>query len=80
MDLRRWFRPWRSDLDQATLDGLRIMDDRLCSEYPYMPADQLVPEGRIWLRRITMLQGSARHPQIAPKNPGPRPDGDPAGY
>jgi hypothetical protein len=23
----------RSDLDQATLDGLRIMADRLCSEY-----------------------------------------------
>ncbi len=28
----------RSDLDQATLDGLRIMADRLCSEYPFMPA------------------------------------------
>jgi hypothetical protein len=49
--------PQRSGLDQATLDGLRIMDDRLCSEYPYMPADQLMPEGRAWLRRITMLQG-----------------------
>ena len=29
----------RSDLDQATLDGLRIMADRLCSEYPYMPSE-----------------------------------------
>jgi tetratricopeptide (TPR) repeat protein len=47
----------RSDLDQATLDGLRIMADRLCSEYPFMPADELVTEGRSWLRRITMLQG-----------------------
>ena len=47
----------RSDLDQATLDGLRIMADRLCSEYPYMPADQLLVEGRAWLRRITALQG-----------------------
>ena len=47
----------RSDLDQATLDGLRIMADRLCSEYPYMPADQLLIEGRAWLRRITALQG-----------------------
>jgi hypothetical protein len=27
----------RSDLDQATLDGLRIMAGRLCPEYPYMP-------------------------------------------
>jgi hypothetical protein len=47
----------RSDLDQATLDSLRIMADRLCSEYPYMPADQLLVEGRSWLRRITALQG-----------------------
>jgi hypothetical protein len=47
----------RSDLDQATLDGLRIMADRLCSEYPFMPADQLLIEGRSWLRRITALQG-----------------------
>ena len=47
----------RSDLDQATLDSLRIMPDRLCSEYPYMPADQLLIEGRAWLRRITALQG-----------------------
>ena len=47
----------RSDLDQATLDGLRIMADRLCSEYPFMPADQLLTEGRAWLRRITAMQG-----------------------
>jgi hypothetical protein len=47
----------RSDLDQATLDGLRIMADRLCSEYPFMPAGQLLEEGRAWLRRITSLQG-----------------------
>jgi len=47
----------RSDLDQATLDGLRIMADRLCSEYPYLPADQLLIEGRAWLRRITAMQG-----------------------
>jgi hypothetical protein len=47
----------RSDLDQATLDGLRIMADRLCSEYPFMPPDQLLTEGRAWLRRMTALQG-----------------------
>ena len=35
----------RSDLDQATIDALRIMADRLCSEYPFMPGDQLVAEG-----------------------------------
>ena len=33
------------------------MADRLCSEYPFMPADQLLTEGRAWLRRMTELQG-----------------------
>jgi hypothetical protein len=47
----------RSDLDQATLDGLRIMADRLCSEYPHMPADQLLIEGRSWLSRVVSFQG-----------------------
>jgi tetratricopeptide (TPR) repeat protein len=47
----------RSDLDQATLDGLRIMADRLCSEYPFMPSDQLLTEGRAWLRRVADFQG-----------------------
>jgi len=45
----------RSDLDPATLDALRIMADRLCSEYPFMPADQLLTERRAWLRRMTEL-------------------------
>jgi hypothetical protein len=47
----------RSDLDNATLDGLRIMADRLCSEYPYLPSDQLLTEGRAWLRRVAQMQG-----------------------
>jgi len=47
----------RSDLDQATLDGLRIMADRLCSEYPFMPGDQLVTEGRAWLGRVVSFRG-----------------------
>ena len=47
----------RSDLDQATIDGLRIMADRLCSEYPFMPSDQLLVEGRSWLRRVVSFQG-----------------------
>ena len=47
----------RSDLDEATLSGLRVMADSLCSEYPFMPADQLLTEGKAWLRRITKLQG-----------------------
>ncbi len=47
----------RSDLDEASLSGLRVMADSLCSDYPFMPADQLLAEGRAWLRRITQLQG-----------------------
>ena len=43
----------RSDLDQATLDGLRIMADRLCSEYPYMPADKAMQYARDRIRQIT---------------------------
>ena len=46
-----------TDLDSATLDRLRIMADRLCSEYPFMPADQLLAEGRAWLRWMIRLQG-----------------------
>lgn len=46
----------RSDIDAATLDALRITVDRLCSEYAYMPSEQLVKEGRTWLRRVAELQ------------------------
>lgn len=47
-----------SDVDNATLDALRITADRLCSEYPYMPSEQLRLEGTQWLRRVASLQGS----------------------
>lgn len=33
------------------------MADRLCSEYPFMPGDQLLVEGRSWLRRVGSFQG-----------------------
>ena len=47
-----------SSVDDATLDALRITVDRLCSEYPYMPARDLLVEGNAWLRRmITLLDG-----------------------
>ena len=36
----------QSDVDNATLDALRITTDRLASEYPFMPSDQLLIEGR----------------------------------
>lgn len=44
-----------SSVDAAVLEGLRITVDRLCSEYPHMPAEQLLLEGRAWLRRVTAL-------------------------
>jgi hypothetical protein len=45
----------KSDVDAATLDALRITADRLCSEYPFMPSEQLLVEGRQWLRRVVDL-------------------------
>ncbi|MFI1966780.1 XRE family transcriptional regulator [Streptomyces pathocidini] len=45
----------KSDVDNATMDALRITADRLCSEYPYMPSEQLLIEGRQWLRRVVEL-------------------------
>lgn len=33
------------------------MADRLCSDYPFMPADQLLTEGQARPRRITQFQG-----------------------
>lgn len=47
----------RSDVDTATIDALRITADRLCREYPYMSPEQLVTEGRGWLRQITQALG-----------------------
>ena len=47
----------RSDLDEATLNAVRVMADTLCSEYAARPADDLLTEGRAWLRRVTQYQG-----------------------
>lgn len=45
-----------SDVDEATLDALRITVDRLCSEYAYVPSEQLVIDGREWLGRVADLR------------------------
>lgn len=44
-----------SAVDSATLDGLRITADQLCSDYPHLPGTQLLVEGRAWLHRISSL-------------------------
>ncbi|MFG2194975.1 XRE family transcriptional regulator [Streptomyces sp. NPDC048639] len=49
----------RSDVDNATLDALRITADRLCSEYPFMPSEQLLIEGRQWLKRVVDLHSKS---------------------
>ncbi|WP_461033436.1 XRE family transcriptional regulator [Streptomyces mayteni] len=49
----------RSDVDEATLNALRITADRLCSEYPYMPSEQLLFEGRQWMRRVVELHNKS---------------------
>ncbi len=49
----------RSDVNDATLDALRITADRLCSEYPFMPSAQLLLEGRQWLRRVVELHSKS---------------------
>ncbi|WP_223166246.1 XRE family transcriptional regulator [Nonomuraea sp. SYSU D8015] len=44
-----------STVDDATIDGLHITVDQLCSDYPHLPAGQLLVEGRQWLARLTTL-------------------------
>jgi hypothetical protein len=45
-----------SDVDGATLDALRLTIERLCCEYPHLPAYQLAVEGRRWLEQLVGLQ------------------------
>ncbi|MEU4740114.1 hypothetical protein AB0G02_06555 [Actinosynnema sp. NPDC023658] len=45
-----------SSIDEATLQALRITVDRLCSEYAHRSPEELVAEGRRWLRRIVGMQ------------------------
>lgn len=45
-----------SDLDSSMLQALHITMDRLASEYPYMPSEQLLIEGQQWLRRVAKLR------------------------
>jgi len=49
-----------SDVNDATLDGVRITVEKLCSEYASkLPAD-LIVEGRQWLRRLVEMQEQQR--------------------
>lgn len=48
-----------SAISDATLDGLRIMVDKLCSEYSSADPNRLLIEARQWLGRIVELQGKS---------------------
>ena len=61
-----------SDADDSTIDGLRIVTDRLCSEYPYLPRDQLLVEGPELASALDDLPRSAADSGAAPGDPGAR--------
>ncbi|GAB3742738.1 hypothetical protein GCM10027598_75010 [Amycolatopsis oliviviridis] len=45
-----------SDVNEATLEAVRITVDKLCSEYARRPPAELILEGRQWLRRLLEMQ------------------------
>lgn len=47
-----------SDVNEAALDAIRITVDKLCSEYSTRAPNELIFEGRQWLRRLVELQES----------------------
>jgi hypothetical protein len=59
-----------SQVDGASLEAVALTVDKLCSEYPYMPAEQLLLEARAWLARLVemirtpMTLGQRREVQV----------------
>lgn len=45
-----------SDVNDATLEGVRLTVDKLCSEYSRQPPQNLIAEGQQWLRRVVEMQ------------------------
>lgn len=45
-----------SGVNDATLEGVRITVDKLCSEYARQPPFELITEARQWLRRLVEMQ------------------------
>lgn len=44
-----------SSVDDSSLQGVMLTVEKLCSEYSYTPAEQLLTEGRAWLARLVQL-------------------------
>ncbi|WP_020495653.1 hypothetical protein [Sciscionella marina] len=49
-----------TDVSNATLDGLRVTVERLCSSYASQPAATLIVEGRQWLARLVEMQETTK--------------------
>lgn len=47
-----------SDVSDATIQGMRVTVERLCSSYASQPASTLIVEGRQWLSRLVQMQES----------------------
>lgn len=45
-----------SDASAGTIDALRITADRLACDYSHVPSEELLAEGREWLRRLILLR------------------------
>lgn len=45
-----------SDVNEATLEAVRITVDKICTDYSRLPAQSLILEGRQWLRRLVEMQ------------------------
>ncbi|MBQ0928840.1 helix-turn-helix domain-containing protein [Saccharopolyspora endophytica] len=45
-----------SDVNEATLQAVRITVDKLCSEYARIAPQELIREGQQWLRRLVEMQ------------------------
>lgn len=45
-----------SDVNEATLEAVRITVDKLCSDYARQPPGELIMESKQWLRRLVEMQ------------------------
>jgi hypothetical protein len=45
-----------SDVNDGTLEGVRLTVGKLCSEYSRMPPTSLIVEAHQWLRRLVEMQ------------------------
>ncbi|GAA0640172.1 hypothetical protein GCM10010174_73010 [Kutzneria viridogrisea] len=54
----------RRAVDEATLDGVRLVVERLCTDYGRAPAEQLIGPSRQWLHRVLAARDTARRVEV----------------